>query len=267
MATYDDYDGVYFTIQNIRLNHSDIMQSCQFLIVDNNPKSKHGEALKAFCKKAGSIITYVENTSKKSTSIRNVVFDKAETEYVLCLDCHVLVYPGSIKKLIDYIENNDDGDLIQGPLLSDDIYSVWTHLDRVWRSGMYGIWSCDKKQYKAGKPFEIPSQGLGLFACRREKWLRFNENFRGFGGEECYIHDKYIAAGKKTICLPDLKWVHRFARPNGVPYKPNWEDRVFNYFAGALELGQSTDDAYNHFTFVKKEKRDLLLEEAKKLYT
>jgi hypothetical protein len=42
-------------------------------------------------------------------------------------------------------------------------------------------------------------------------------------------------AGGKAICLPQFKWMHRFGRPNGVPYKLALEDRVWNYFVGWLE--------------------------------
>ena len=51
-------------------------------------------------------------------------------------------------------------------------------------------------------PFAVPAQGMGLFSCRREAWLGFNPNFRGFGGEEFYIHEKYRQAGRRTVCLP-----------------------------------------------------------------
>jgi hypothetical protein len=48
----------------------------------------------------------------------------------------------------------------------------------------------------------IPAQGMGVFACRKNNWLGFNPKFRGFGGEEGYIHEKYRKNGKQVICLP-----------------------------------------------------------------
>ena len=33
MATYDDYDGVYFTLQAIRLYHPEILHDVEFLVV------------------------------------------------------------------------------------------------------------------------------------------------------------------------------------------------------------------------------------------
>ena len=43
MAVYDDYDGVYFTVQALRLYH-EICRSdrVEFIIIDNNPDSANG---------------------------------------------------------------------------------------------------------------------------------------------------------------------------------------------------------------------------------
>jgi hypothetical protein len=79
-------------------------------------------------------------------------------------------------------------------------------------------------------------------------WPGFNPLFRGFGGEEGYIHEKFRQAGGRTLCLPFLRWLHRFQRPLGVPYSNRWEDRVRNYLIGRRELGLPRDDIEAHFT-------------------
>ena len=56
-------------------------------------------------------------------------------------------------------------------------------------------------------------------------------------GEECYIHEKYRQAGRKTICLPFLKWVHRFDRAEKVKYPLSDSSKVKNYLLEFLELG------------------------------
>ncbi len=246
MLTYDDFDGVYFSIQSLRLHHPEVADRLKFVIVDNNPSSNHGRAVEGFSKWVKQPIKYVTHTSRSSTSLRNLVFDYADTENVLCLDCHVLLSPGALQALISYMEANPHGDLIHGPMLMDNLDSVMTHMDPVWRDGMFGTWAEDSR-IKAGEPFEIPAMGLGAFACRKDSWLRFNEKFRGFGGEEGYIHDKFRAHGRKVVCLPQFRWLHRFQRPSGVPYPLKWEDRVFNYFLGKLELGQDTAPVFEHF--------------------
>jgi hypothetical protein len=90
-------------------------------------------------------------------------------------------------------------------------------------------------------------QGTGLFACRRAVWPGFNPNFRGFGGEEGYIHEKFRQAGGRTLCLPFLRWMHRFGRPLGITYPNIWEDRIRNYYIGRIELGLQTADIESHF--------------------
>ena len=95
--------------------------------------------------------------------------------------------------------------------------------------------------------YEVPAQGLGFFASKKEAWLGFNEHFRSFGGEECYIHEKYRQAGKKTISLPFLKWCHRFGRPNGIPYPIDTYSRCRNYLIGFKELGLDIEPIKKHF--------------------
>jgi hypothetical protein len=97
------------------------------------------------------------------------------------------------------------------------------------------------------KPFEIPGQGLGSFTCRRAAWLGFNPHSRGFGGEELYIHEKYRQQGGKAICLPFLKWVHRFGRPDGPKYPLTRYGKVRNYVLEFNELGRELDPIHEHF--------------------
>ena len=111
-----------------------------------------------------------------------------------------------------------------------------------------GVWGDDKRgEDPNGPPFEIPAQGLGLFSCRKNAWLGFNKEFRGFGGEEGYIHKKYKKNGKTTLCLPFLRWNHRFYRPNGVSYPNDLTQRFRNYMIGFKELGLDTSELKSHF--------------------
>jgi hypothetical protein len=71
--------------------------------------------------------------------------------------------------------------------------------------------------------------------------------FREFGGEEGYIHEKYKKNGKKTLCLPFLRWMHRFERPNGANYPNNLESRFRNYYIGFKELGLDMTPLLEHF--------------------
>lgn len=271
MATYDDFDGVFFTTQAILQYHREILPYLEILVVDNNPNGLCGKDLREYMSTINS--TYIPFSDYNSTCVRNLVFQHAKTPYVLCTDSHVLFQSGALAKLLMYYQCNENTmDLIQGPLLTDDWNNstIWTHFDPVWRDAMYGVWGTDERGLDPEAPaFDIPMQGLGIFTCRKDAWLGFNENFRGFGGEEGYIHEKFRKQGRRTLCLPSLRWVHRFRRPLGPRYPLKMDDRIRNYYIGHLELGKNCSDITNHFIFEKKYDQHVLArlyQEAKNRY-
>ncbi len=248
MATYDDYDGVYFTIQSIRINNPELESALEFVVIDNNPGGPGSDALSQLGKSVDGY-RYVPRNEWSGTAIRNAVFEEASSPSVLCVDSHVLIVPGALSKLISFLECDPDSrDLIQGPLIYDDLRARSTHMEPRWRAGMFGTWANDPRGDDPAAPgFDISMQGLGLFACRRAAWPGFNPKFRGFGGEEGYIHEKIRQRGGRTLCLPFLRWIHRFGRPLGAPYVNRWEDRMRNYLIGFTELGLDTTEMETHF--------------------
>lgn len=248
MATYDDYDGVYFTVQALRLYHPEVLKDTEILVLDNNPDGPAGPLLRELASWVEGY-RYVPNQTVKGTAVRDRIFRIARTPYVMCVDCHVMLAPGSLRRLIDYFHSHPDSpDLLQGPLLDDSLEGVSTHFAPVWSAGMYGQWDTDERGVDPdGPPFEVPMQGLGIFACRRDAWPGFNPQFSGFGGEEGYIHEKFRQAGGRALCLPFLRWTHRFGRPNGIPYPNLYADRVRNYMIGWSELGLDITPIEAHF--------------------
>lgn len=243
MATYDDFNGVYFTLQALRLYHD--MQDVELLVVDN-----YG------CETTRSLVEgwtggrYLLRKDIQGTSApRDLVFREATGDVVLCCDSHVLFPPRVIARIKQfYAENPECDDLLQGPMLYDDLQAISTHLDAVWREEFFGTWATDPRGLDPeGPPFEIPMQGLGVFLCRRTAWLGFNARFRGFGGEEGYVHEKFRQAGRRTLCMPWLRWLHRFGRPAGVPYRLTLEDKFRNYLIGHAELGLDLAPILQHF--------------------
>ena len=248
MATYDDYDGVYFTIQSIRLNNPELVKDLEFVVIDNHPGGPASGALGRLEKWIEGY-RYVPRGDWNGTAVRNAVFEEASSNLVLCLDSHVLIVPGALAKLIAYHEAAPESrDLLQGPLIYDNLQRVATHMEPRWRAAMYGVWGEDARGTDPAAPaFDIPMQGLGLFACRRNAWVGFSALFRGFGAEEGYIHEKTRRYGGRTLCLPFLRWLHRFERPRGVPYPIRWEDRIRNYLVAFSELDLDTTEMEAHF--------------------
>jgi hypothetical protein len=286
-AVHNDFQGVYFTIQALQLYHPEVLGEIEILVVDNDPAGQEGKWTKDFvanwvAANAGekghpAKVTYIGAPEVEGTSApRDLVFQRAAGKYVLCVDCHVMLYPGALASLwAYYIRNPNTLDILSGPIFMDNLSSYGTHFDDVWRVQMWGVWACawrcpcgflfcprevprmqgmspgvyffplmggeplrtcprcsklvqvtfswwghetpleEAGFYPVGKSasdphFEIPAMGLGLFSMRKDAWPGFNPLFRGFGGEEGYIHEKVRRLGGKAICLPALRWIHRF---------------------------------------------------------
>ena len=243
MATYDDYDGVFFSVQAIRMYHPEIMDKVEILIIDNNPDSPSGKEVNNFIENYVPNGRYIPFTEYNSSFVKGKVFEEAQGDYVLCIDCHVFLVPGSLKKLIDYYSIfPNTKDLLQGPLMHDDLKSFSTHFKPEWSQGMFGTWDNNQEALDKGDPFEIQMQGTGLLSCKKEHWVGFNPEFRGFGGEEWYIQEKFRKYGGNTLCLPFLKWMHRFGRPIEPQYPLEMYDRIRNYIIGWMELYENNKD-------------------------
>lgn len=133
MATYNDFDGVYFTLQALRLYQD--LSGTELLVIDN-----YG------CQHTQNLVErwlgarYIRATDVVGTAApRDQVFREARGKAVLCCDCHVLFAPGVIARLKQfYREHPDCQDLLQGPMLYDDGKEVATHFPRDAQRGVTG---------------------------------------------------------------------------------------------------------------------------------
>ena len=251
MACHNDFEGVYFTVQALMLYHAEAMVESEIIVVDNNPASDQGHKTQQYIRNSVPNGRYIPYTEVVGTAApKNRVFIEARGEFVLCMDAHVMLVAGSLARLLEYYSHHPDStDLFQGPLLSDDLSTRFSHLDPVWHDDFFGAWAIrdDWLNEEDGLAPEIPMQGLGLFSCRRNSWLGFNTRFRGFGGEEGYIHQKYSNAGRATRLLPFLHWTHRFVRSHTIAYPVSRYDKFRNYLIGWQEVALPVDDVLQHF--------------------
>ena len=332
MAHDSDFEGLVSTIQALRIYHD--CRQVEFLVVDNSPTSDHGQHCQDFLGKIdghGNLgARYVAMHSPIGTSApRNRVFEEARGEAVLCLDCHVILWPESIARLLDFYRQHPCcDDLLSGPIRWDNLVGGATHFADEWRCQMLGTWGqawrcacseiagtrfstriygirmmkdnaalpadttsqecvsyhelamgaralrrCDNcglefpldlpwAGHEAGLDrlgyirldedprlawFPIPGQGLGLFSCRRDAWPGFPAECRGFGGEEICIHERFRQRSGRAICLPWLRWWHRFGHPAGRGRPAYTADKVRNYLIWHRVLGWDTEALYEHF--------------------
>lgn len=249
VATYDDFDGAWFTLASALLHHPELVGKTEFLVIDNHPTSPASRDLADFVSALPGG-RYVPFRGFRGTAARDLVCREARGEVVCCLDAHVLVRPGGFAALLDYFaERPASRDLVQGPLLAADLTSVrGTHFEPIWARGLFGVWGNNGLAADpGGQPYDLEAQGLGLFACRREAWVGLHPGFRGFGGEEGYLHEKVRRQGGRTVGLPALGWAHRFERPGGIPYPNLFLERIRNYELGWAELGWDLGEGRRHW--------------------
>ena len=244
MTTYDDYDGVFFTVQALRMYHPEV--PFDLIVTDQNPGSGYGALTKKFVDSIGG--TYIPQPDAKGgpPQGRNAYFAAAKTEYVLSLDCHVLLERGSLIGLLSWFyANPGTKDLVHGPLIYDDLRTYSTHWNPGWQDQNFGTWVSDSRGAKPESPaFEIPFSGVGVMACRRDAWVGYNPDFIGFGCEEWYVHRKVRKAGGRVWCLPALRWMHRFGRMPHSTYPLQLWKTVYNALLGSIELKDLDDVRY-----------------------
>lgn len=241
-ATYQSFDTVWATFTSLKANHP--VRNVELLCGDNFGTRE----VEDFCKKAG--VRYFVDAKRTGTAYpRGRLFEEAASSWVCCIDDHVILPTGVVQKMLDHVESaGDSNDLFQGPIVHPAGW-VSTHQAPIWQDRMLGVWQTDERGTDpASPPFEIGMHGLGLFLCRKAAFPGFNRNFRGFGGEEYYLHQKFKRRGDRVWCLPWMRWHHR-DRPPGVkpPYPNMTEDRVWNYYAAFDELSQDNASVRKHF--------------------
>ena len=237
MLTFDDFHGVYFTLQAIRMYHKEVLDQIEMLVIDNNPDGPHGQEVR-------NLINGLPNThysavrGKSSSTLKNLIFELSNTEYTMCMDCHVLLEQGSLAKLLQFYEAYPAcDDLLQGPLLAENGDVIATEMMPAFRGQNFGIWHTEEQgKIATNNAYEIAMHGMGMFVCRTTAWPRFTSGTNGFGSEEGVLHEKFRLLGRKCYCLPFLRWVHRFGRPDGVKYPILAKDKVRNLVLAFREM-------------------------------
>lgn len=260
MSTLNDHEGVWWTLQILTSFHADVLSRCQLLVVDQDPESDHGQETARLVRRKMQrradreglwhSVKYVPMQSPRGIGpARNRLFQDSDADRVLVLDSHVLLPSGVIAKLLTYYGNHPDcRDLLVGPLLSDSGGFVGTHQELRWRSEAWGVWARDEELYDLeAPPKEVPMQGLGLFSCRKDAFPGFHPQQQGFGCAEAVIAEKFRLRGDRVLCLPFLRWIHRFVRLGGPPYPVYRVDKVSNYLIEMLSLEMDPSELFEHF--------------------
>ena len=244
MPSYNNCAEVWWTCQVLRMYHD--LEGVEIIVVDNYGSKE----LKAKLDWMRNKVRYIEFKDIQSPAhAKNKVFEEAAGEWVICIDSHIMFPPDLVKNLKRWIDDNHDSmNLYQGPLLYDDLKAQSDCFNNKWSGHMWGQWS--NTENTGDVPYEISKMGCGLLLCRKDAWLGFSKKFKGFGAEEGYIHEKFRQAGRQTMCIPWLKWVHYFQTVEGkvtAPYSPLLVDRIHNYKVVHEELDLDPALMKEHF--------------------
>src|SRR4051794_21899599 len=117
MANYDDFNGCYFTLQNLRLHHD--LKHVELLLIDNHPNCVDSRGIDGRSGLRGLINNWFQYNNAGARYIaapeivgtsfpRDRVFREARGEAVLCIDSHVLIPAGIIAKLIKWYDDHPD---------------------------------------------------------------------------------------------------------------------------------------------------------------
>lgn len=238
MACYDDFDGVYFTVQALRAYHD--LTGMDLLVLDNHPDSAHGERLRSFAPRAG--IKLVAVTDRASSWVKYDAIQHATGDVVVGMDSHVLLLPGALQSLRAWWQAHEGArDLLTGPIVYDELDRCSTHLEPRWQGHDFGVWS-PVIPFPAGDAFEVPMQGMGFWSVWRAHWpcASLAARMRGFGAEEWTVAESIRQHGGRVMSHPALLWTHRFGWPKRT-FPLTTEDKVRNYFRGWLSLYHTLD--------------------------
>lgn len=245
MAAYRDWEGVWSTLESLQLFHD--LDGVEVFVLDGDDCTRSREV----CRAKG--FRYGRYDGPMGTAqIRNELIRRSSGEHVLVLDCHVMLFRGAIDCLRAWIAGNPESpDLICGPLDCWSTHEFYLEVYEKWAGRMWGAFELPWATAKIpDKPFDIWAHGFGCFATRRDDWIPFSKHLRGFGGEEGIHHEKYRQAGRRVLCLPGLKWSHRFGRTYGTMYRLSRRDKLRNHLIGLHEIGHDPAECIEHFAEV-----------------
>ena len=232
---------LWFTLQG--LMHAGFNEHVEILVVDNEPSADVREVCEYFSRPC---LRYVEAGEIKGVNYpRSVGASQARGEWLLVLDSHVLMQPGSWAQIRDRIESGayppraliHFGVSFGAPL-------VWGAYRLTFDTNFWGTWH-HLVPADAQQPYPIAATGNWAFLTRLSDWQLcggFNEEFRGYGGDEIYLQLKYWRAGGQVLLDPLVCGSH-WSGPRAYTSTP-LELIVNTAIAGRVVVGEGFMDRY-----------------------
>ena len=198
---------LWFTLQG--LLHAGFHDRVEFIVVDNEPSKAVRDVCDYF---ARPMLRYIEAGDVKGVNYpRSVGAGAAKGAWLMMLDSHVLMAPGSCSTIMERINSDiyparslvHCGVSFGGP-------QVWGSYRLTLEKNFWGRWHYLVRS-DTQLPYPIAATGNWCFITRLADWHScggLNDAFRGYGGDEIYLQLKYWRAGGQVLLDPLLKGCH-----------------------------------------------------------
>ena len=246
MPTYNDFDGVYFTLQALRL-YQDLADT-ELLVVDN-----YGcEHTKKFVE-GGAKGRYILATDAVGTAAaKNRVFAEARGEAVLCCDSHVLFDPGAIARLKAYYRSIPTAAIsCKGLSWHDDLKTISTHYKPgVAERDVGHLGDGPAREWiRRGSRSRSGCRGWGSSVAARQRLAGLQSGLSRLRRRRRLHPREGPARREPAACAcPGCAGCTASAGPAGVPYPALLFDKVRNYIIGFTEVGLDREPIRSHFS-------------------
>jgi len=117
MPHFQDWEGAWATVQSVlgEAVSAGIREQIEIVVVDQSPESAHGEKVRGMLSGWVPRSKYVAQENLGTAAGKNAVFQNASGEWVILLDCHASLKPGSLRKIYDFAaKHRNDENLYSG---------------------------------------------------------------------------------------------------------------------------------------------------------
>ena len=227
---------LWFTLQG--LLNAGLEDGIEVVVVDNDPSDHVRDVCESFGR---SCLRYVEAGEVKGVNYpRSVGASEARGEWLMMLDSHVLMRPGSFALMRERIL---EGAYPEKSLIHFGVSfgspEVWGAYRLTLHTNFWGTWH-HLVEPNALNPYPIGATGNWAFLTRISDWNvmgGFNEAFRGYGGDEIYLQLKYWRSGGQVLLDPQVSGSH-WSGPRAYHVTP-LELVVNTAIAGRVVVGSS----------------------------
>jgi len=213
---YGEYPHIHYTLQSVWTELGD-MVDFEVILVDNDPRtpSQNERTLRVLTDdwKRTPWIRFVKYTDKPSNwGARNCGVRHTKGEYLLFLDAHSLISPGSVLSMYQNYRTLNNGDYVTHLPISDFFSPTWKEYEILY-DPQRGILHHGNVPYRRSDfPRTVPASPACGLLCRRDHITEdleyWPDELGQYGGGENYFNWVMALLGRKILIHPKTPIYH-----------------------------------------------------------